>query len=60
MLEQHIKKKKGTVTFSIECQIKLVKYNCEGGVEFKRVLFNTEKLLAIDGINELYDKVMKI
>ena len=29
VLKQHIKKKKGAVAFSIECQIKLVKYNNE-------------------------------
>ena len=59
MLEQHIKKKKGAVTFSIECQIKLVKYNCEGDEEFKEVFFNTKKLLSIDGFNELYDDTME-
>ena len=59
VLEQHIKKKKGAVTFSIECQIKLVKYNCEGDEEFKEVFFNTKKLLSIDGFNELYDEAME-
>ena len=59
LIEQHIKKKKGAVTFSIECQIKLVKYNCEGDEEFTKVFLNTEKLLAIDGFNELYDKAME-
>ena len=59
MLEQHIKKKKGAVTFSIECQIQLVKYNCEGDEEFKEVFFNTKKILSIDGFNELYDEAME-
>ena len=35
VIEQHIQRKKGAVTFSIECQIKLVNYNCEGDEEFE-------------------------
>ena len=41
-LKKHIKINKGPVAFSILCQIKLVKY--------KRIIFNTEKLLTSDGI----------
>ena len=59
VLEQHIKKKKGAVTFSIECQIKLIKYNCEGDEESKEVFFNTKKILSIDGFNELHDEAME-
>ena len=51
--------KNGAVTFLIESQIKLIKYNCEGDEESKEVFFNTKKLLSIDGFNELYDDVME-
>ena len=49
-LKQHIKMNKGPVAFSILCQIKLVKY--------KRIIFNTEKLLTSDGIKKVYHKAM--
>ena len=49
-LKQHIKMNKGPVAFSILCQIKLVKY--------KRIIFNTEKLLTSDGIKKAYHKAM--
>ena len=62
VLKQHIKKKKAPVTFSILCQIKLVKYNNEEDdlestdvyyhSTTKRVIFNTEKLLTSDGIKK--------
>ena len=62
VLKQHIKKKKGAVAFSIECQIKLVKYNNEEedlestDVYYhsttKRVIFNTEKLYTSDRIKK--------
>ena len=60
MIEQHIKKKKGTVTISIECQIKLVRYNCEGDEEFKRVFSNTDKLLELMGLMISMKKQWKI
>ena len=49
-LKKHIKMNKGPVAFSILCQIKLVKY--------KRIIFNTEKLLTSDGIKKTYDNAM--
>ena len=68
VLKQHVKKKKGAVAFSILCQIKLVKYNNEEEdlestdvyyhCSTNRVIFNTEKLLTIDGIKKVYDKAM--
>ena len=49
---------KGAVTFSIECQIKLIKYKCEGVEESKEVYFNTRKLFSIDGFNYLFNEAI--